>query len=167
VLITAARVLVVAAAFLAIGFLACPRTPATDPSEIVKSTLLGRPGPFHILYESSSGGTDEQFSVLCSTGTFLKCLESSLPDESPHRAEVLRALSEAATGDRYRLLLEGKDRIAGRLCSTVRMKPPSKKDEWFQVWIDADNGLLLAWRHWTHDGVLISRTSATDVRLPD
>ena len=155
------RVAAVAALLLAVGFLVCPGLPTGDPAALVKDSLNGRQRPFRASCVLSSSGKSVHFSIRGDGGRLSDCLRSYVPTATPNRRSVMQALEDAASGTRYELLLEGHSRIAGRRCSTVRLKPPSKQDEWFQVWIDPDSHLVLAWRHWRYDGKLISSMQTT------
>jgi hypothetical protein len=159
------RALAVAAVLLGLGLMICPGTQKGNPTALVRDSLRGRPEPFHASCLLVSDGEAQRFSMRGTGNRFLDTLESSLPAGTPDRRLVLQAFQDAASGIRYQPLLEGQARIAGRLCSTVRLKPPSKNAQWYQLWIDPRAHLVLAWRHWKHDGMLISSMSVMEVHL--
>lgn len=51
----------------------------------------------------------------------------------------------------YTPLVEGRERIAGRDCWLVRLKPNAKRRPWRQVWIDRKSTDILALRDWDHN----------------
>ena len=71
----------------------------------------------------------------------------------------------AALADHYELVSLGSDRVAGRACEVVAVRPRDGYRYGFRLWIDADTGLLLRSDAVDERGEVVEQASFTRVEI--
>ena len=132
---TKIKILLIIAICLAIGLLICPKPPRIDGSYLLTRVLEAE-------YTVPYTALQDQMCVMYGREIRTKV----------HRHSVTKVRNpelERLIKKNYTPLVEGKDKIAGRECWILRLKPKAKQMPWKQLWVDKKTFIVLASRDWT------------------
>lgn len=132
---TRIRILLIIAAVTAIGIIVCPKPPSADGNYILRRVLKAE-------NETAYSAVQEKMCVMYG-------IEIRSKSTQRHIAHGKNPELEELILKNYMPLVEGRDRIVGRDCWVVRLKPKAKQMSWKQIWVDKKTSIVLASRDWT------------------
>ncbi|MCE5197906.1 MAG: MucB/RseB C-terminal domain-containing protein [Armatimonadota bacterium] len=132
------KIAAVVAGVLALGLLVCPRNPQIDANKLLHRVIAA----------------DQRVSYTATQD--YTCL---------YRGKTLRSKAKVVhkPGDgrlaslvcrNYIPLVEGQERVAGRVAWVLRLKPKQKRFPWKQLWVDKRTSIVLASRDWSSANTL-------------